>query len=127
MKAKHKEKQPPLFQALPFSETEGVETTIRRSLKNEYVRRFFCITGAPLYRHKEGVTKMGKKGLGELRTNSIEIEFDEETQDYYIIWNPIVIGSGKTREEALEDLKGAAHYGVDTLIDLKLRDMRVSG
>lgn len=70
---------------------------------------------------------MGKKGLGELRTNSIEIDFDEETQDYYIIWNPIVIGSGKTREEALEDLKGAAHYGVDTLIDLKLRDMRVSG
>jgi len=69
---------------------------------------------------------MGKKGVGVLRTNSIEIEFDEETHNYYIIWKPIIIGSGKTRDEALEDLKGAAHYGVDTLIDLKLRDMRVS-
>jgi predicted RNase H-like HicB family nuclease len=70
---------------------------------------------------------MQKKGVGVLRTNSIEIEFDEETQHYYIIWKPIVISSGKTREEALEDLKVAAHYGVDTLIDLKLRDMRVRG
>lgn len=70
---------------------------------------------------------MIEKGGGVLKTNSIEIEFDEETQAYYIIWKPIVISSGKTREEALEDLKVAAYYGIDTLIDLKLRDMRVRG
>ena len=59
------------------------------------------------------------------RTNDIEIEFDEETQDYYISWQPpIAISLGKTNEEALEDLKESAHLGVDTLIDLKLRDIR---
>lgn len=57
------------------------------------------------------------------RTNEIEIEFDEETQDYYIIWEPVVISLGKTKEEALEDLREAARHGVDTLIDLKLVDI----
>jgi hypothetical protein len=33
MRAKHREKHPPLLQALPFSDKEGVETTIRRSSK----------------------------------------------------------------------------------------------
>jgi|LGOV01.1.fsa_nt_gb predicted RNase H-like HicB family nuclease len=55
----------------------------------------------------------------------IQIEFDEETQNYYVSWEPpIAIGLGKTKEEALEDLREAAHLGVDTLIDLKLRDVR---
>ena len=60
-------------------------------------------------------------------TNDIEIEFDEETQDYYIVWEPIFISSGKTKQEALEDLREAAHLGVDTLIGLKLRDIREGG
>jgi len=57
-------------------------------------------------------------------TTSIEIEFDEETQDYYIVWEPLVISSGNTRQESLEDLREAAHFAVDTLTDLKLRDIR---
>ena len=57
-------------------------------------------------------------------TNDIETEFDEETQDYYIIWEPVVISLGKTKEEALEDLREAAHLSVDTLIALKLRDIK---
>ena len=58
------------------------------------------------------------------RKRDIEIEFDEETQEHYIIWEPVVIGLGKTRVEALQDLREAAHSGVDTLIDLKLADNR---
>jgi len=57
------------------------------------------------------------------RNNAIELEFDEETRNYYIVWEPIVIGLGKTRQEALEDLRQAAHSGLDTLIDLKLEDI----
>ena len=58
------------------------------------------------------------------RENSIEIGFDEETQGYYIIWEPIVIGWGKTRQKVLEDLRQAAHFGIDTSIDIKLIDTR---
>ena len=51
----------------------------------------------------------------------IRLQFDEETQDYYIIWKPpVVIGSGKTEHEALEDLRKVARFGIDTMIDLKL-------
>ena len=57
------------------------------------------------------------------RNNDIELEFDEETRNYYIVWEPIVISLGKTRQGALEDLRQAAHFGVDTFIDLKLKDI----
>jgi len=57
------------------------------------------------------------------RNNDIELEFDEETRNYYIAWEPIAISLGKTRQEALEDLRQAAHFGVDTFIDLKLKDI----
>ena len=60
-------------------------------------------------------------------TNNIEIEFDEEAQNYYISWEPMVISLGKTKEEALEDLREAAHFGVDTLIDLKLKIVKEGG
>ena len=60
-------------------------------------------------------------------TNNIEIEFDEEAQNYYISWEPMVISLGKTKEEALEDLREAAHFDVDTLIDLKLKIVREGG
>ena len=53
----------------------------------------------------------------------IDIEFDTESREYYVIWQPmVVICSGKTRQEALEELRETAHFGVDTLIDLKLKD-----
>jgi len=57
------------------------------------------------------------------RRNEIEVEFDEATQGYYAIWEPAVIGAGKTRHEALHDLRQAAHFGVDTFIELKLKDI----
>ncbi len=60
------------------------------------------------------------------RNRNLEIEFDEETGDYYIIWEPVVLGLGKTGAEALRDLREAAHAGIDTLINLKLADMRKS-
>lgn len=56
--------------------------------------------------------------------NDINIEYDSETGDYYIVWEPLVIGAGKTESEALEDLKMAAHSGVETLIDLKLKNIK---
>ena len=58
------------------------------------------------------------------RANSIEIEYDEDTQGYYIIWEPLITVWGKTRQKALKDLRQAAHYGVDTSIDVKLTDIR---
>lgn len=61
------------------------------------------------------------------RSSDIEIEFDQQTKDYCIVWQPIVISSGRTKEEALEDLREAAHFGVDTFVDLKLRDIREGG
>jgi predicted RNase H-like HicB family nuclease len=56
--------------------------------------------------------------------NGINLEFDSETGEYYIIWEPVVIGAGKTEDEALEDLREAAHFGVDSLIALKLKNIR---
>ena len=58
------------------------------------------------------------------RRNSIEIEYDEETPGYYIFWEPVIMGWGKTSQKALEDLRQAAHFGIDTSIDVKLTDIR---
>jgi DNA repair photolyase len=52
------------------------------------------------------------------------IEFDEETHNCYIILRPIIIGSGKTKRESLEDLREAAHFSVDTLITRELTRIR---
>jgi predicted RNase H-like HicB family nuclease len=58
------------------------------------------------------------------RNCDVEIEYDEETQDYYVVWEPpVAIGSGKTKSEALLDLQQAAHCGVDTVIELKFKDI----
>jgi len=65
---------------------------------------------------------MGK--VTALAENDINLEFDRESGEYYIIWKPVVIGMGKTGTKALEDLREAAHFGVDTLINLKLKYIR---
>ena len=57
------------------------------------------------------------------RRNEIDVEFDQATQGYYAVWEPIAIGAGKTKHEALDDLRQAAHFGVDTFIELKLKDI----
>lgn len=53
----------------------------------------------------------------------IKIELDKVTQHYYIVWELSAIGLGKTKQEALENLREAAHFGVDSLIDQKLRNI----
>jgi len=56
--------------------------------------------------------------------NVIRIEFDEVLGEYYIVWQPmVVIGAGGTEKEALEDLREAAHFGIDTMIDTKLAEL----
>jgi hypothetical protein len=56
--------------------------------------------------------------------SEIQIEFDEEVRSYYIIWQPMVaIGVGGTEEEALEDLRRAAHFGIETKVNLKLKEI----
>ena len=57
------------------------------------------------------------------RVNKIKIEFDEETRDYYIIWKPIIISSGKSWHGSLADLRRTAHFAVDALIDRKLKNI----
>ncbi len=56
--------------------------------------------------------------------NTINLEFDEKSGEYYIVWEPVVIGTGKTADEALQDLREAAHFGVDTMIDRKLENIK---
>lgn len=52
----------------------------------------------------------------------IEVEYDEETEDYYVVWEPpLSIGSGRTESEALLDLQQAAHFGVDVVIEQQLK------
>ena len=53
----------------------------------------------------------------------IKIELDKVTQHYYTVWELSAIGSAETKQEALEGLKEAAHFGVDSLIDQKLRNI----
>jgi hypothetical protein len=59
--------------------------------------------------------------------NSIDLEFDKESGEYYIVWEPLVIGAGKTAGDALQDLREAAHFGVDTMIDQKLQNIEKEG
>ena len=63
---------------------------------------------------------MGGKHVAGLDNENVEIRFDEESLNYYADCRLIAIGLGKTREEALEDLREAGHFGVDTLINVKL-------
>jgi len=56
--------------------------------------------------------------------NSINLEFDKKSGEYYIVWEPVVIGAGKTAGDALQDLREAAHFGVDTMIDRKLQNIK---
>jgi hypothetical protein len=64
---------------------------------------------------------MGKMAGGN--NNNINIECDGKSGGYYIVWEPLIIGAGKAVIEALQDLREAAHAGVDTMIDLKLKDI----
>ena len=56
-----------------------------------------------------------------MNRNDINLDYDKESGDYYIVWEPVVVSAGSTERQALEELRGAAHLGVDTFIDLKLK------
>jgi hypothetical protein len=54
----------------------------------------------------------------------LQIMFDHESDDYYIIWkSPVIISSGKTESEALEDFKNTVHSYIDSLINNKSKDI----
>ena len=54
----------------------------------------------------------------------IQIEYDEENHDCHVVWESgKAIGLGMTHREALEDLREAAHFYIDTTIDLKLQEI----
>jgi hypothetical protein len=42
------------------------------------------------------------------------LEFDEETQEYLAVWEPVIIGIGKTQHDAIDDLTAAANLFIDT-------------
>jgi len=54
----------------------------------------------------------------------LQIMFDDESNDYYIIWkSPVIISSGRTKSEALKDFKNAVHSYIDSLINNKSKDV----
>ena len=57
-----------------------------------------------------------------LAKGDINLQYDQEIREYYVIWEPAIIGMGKTKGEAMEDLRTASHFYTDALIDLKLED-----
>jgi predicted RNase H-like HicB family nuclease len=54
--------------------------------------------------------------------SDINLEYDRETGEYYIVWRPLIIATGETANKALEDLRETAHFGINTLVDLKLKE-----
>jgi hypothetical protein len=59
-----------------------------------------------------------------LTENEIEIVFDEITEAYYVVWKPVTaIGSGKTKYAAIQHMREAAHFGIDAVINLILKEM----
>jgi predicted RNase H-like HicB family nuclease len=62
--------------------------------------------------------------MKQLTYDEIIIAYDGDSQSYYCIWRPLTsVGLGKTEAEALDDLRAAAHFGIETIIDLKLREI----
>lgn len=44
----------------------------------------------------------------------ILLEFDKETKEYLAVWEPVIIGMGKTQQDAIDDLTAAANLYLDT-------------
>jgi predicted RNase H-like HicB family nuclease len=62
--------------------------------------------------------------MKQLPYDEITIAYDDDSQSYYCIWRPLTsVGLGKTEAEALDDLRAAAYLGVETMVDLKLREI----
>ena len=62
--------------------------------------------------------------MEQLPYDDIIIAYDDDSQSYYCIWRSLTsVGLGKTEAEALDDLRAAAHFGIETMVDLKLREI----
>jgi len=62
--------------------------------------------------------------MEQLPYDEIVIAYDDDSQNYYCIWRPLTsVGLGKTEAEALDDLRAAALFGIETMVDLKLREI----
>jgi len=62
--------------------------------------------------------------IEQLPYGEILVIYDDDSQSYYCIWRPLTsIGLGKTKAEALDDLRAAAHFGIETMVDLKLNEI----
>jgi predicted RNase H-like HicB family nuclease len=62
--------------------------------------------------------------MKQLPYDEIMIAYDDDSQSYYCIWRPLTsVGLGRTRAEALDDLRAAAYLGIETMVDLKLREI----
>jgi len=62
--------------------------------------------------------------MEQLPYDEITIDYDDNSQNCYCVWRPLTsVGLGKTEAEALDDLRAAAHFGIETMLDLKLREM----
>ena len=54
----------------------------------------------------------------------IQIEYDEQSHDCHVMWKSgRAIGLGTTLREALEDLRQAVHFYIDTIIDTELTEL----
>lgn len=62
--------------------------------------------------------------MEQLPCNEILVAYEDDSQSYYSIWQPLTcVGLGKTKVEALADLRAAAHFGIETVVDLKLTEI----
>ena len=62
--------------------------------------------------------------MKQLPYDEITITYDDDSQSFYCIWRPLTsVGLGKTEAEALDDLRAAAHFGIEAMVDLKLREI----
>ena len=61
-----------------------------------------------------------------LARGKIDLKYNRSIKEYYIVWKPVVISAGKTKNEALEDLRAASHFCTDAVVDLKLQDINLS-
>ena len=63
--------------------------------------------------------------MDQLSYDEILVAYDDDSQSYYCIWQPLTcVGLGTTRVEALDDLRAAAHFGIETMVDLKVREIK---
>jgi predicted RNase H-like HicB family nuclease len=65
--------------------------------------------------------------MKQLHYDEITITYDDDSRSYYCIWWPLTsVGLGKTETEALDDLRAAALFGIETMVDLKLREIEMN-